>query len=101
MRFGGLGGNMENNLDEDIKNLEKYISFSKKDENFSNITDYVWHKELGEMIERALSELETYKKIAERLAEEVILHIAFAKPTDENIKTLIENARNEVEKDGN
>lgn len=50
-------------------------------------------------IENVLKELETYKKIAEKLAEEVFLHISFAKPTEENIKILIENARKEVEKD--
>ena len=34
------------NIDEDIKDLNKYISFSKKSENFSHNTDYEWHKEL-------------------------------------------------------
>lgn len=58
------------NIDKDIEDLEKYISFSKKDENFSNITDYVWHKELGKMIERTLSELETYKKMFEEIVED-------------------------------
>ena len=50
-------------------------------------------------IENVLVDRETWKKIAEKLAEEVFLHISFAKPTEENIKILIENARKEVEKD--
>ncbi len=40
--------------EEEIKDLESYISFSKKSNNFSHDTDYKWHKELGEKIEHLL-----------------------------------------------
>ena len=59
---------MKNSIEEDIKDLKKYISFSSKHENFSHDTDYKWHKEIGEKIERVLKEneeLKEYKKIAE------------------------------------
>ena len=52
----------ENSIEEDIKDLKKYISFSKKHENFSHDADWKWHKEIGEKIERVLKENETYKK---------------------------------------
>ena len=57
------------NIDKDIKDLNKYISFSKKNENFSHNTDYEWHKELGEMIERTLSELEKKDKMINIMAD--------------------------------
>lgn len=52
----------ENSIEEDIKDLKKYISFSKKHENFSHDTDYKWHKEIGEKIERVLKENEELKE---------------------------------------
>lgn len=48
----------ENSREEDIKDLKKYISFSKKHENFSHDADWKWHKEIGEKIERVLKENE-------------------------------------------
>lgn len=67
------------NIDEDIKDLNKYISFSKKSENFSHNTDYEWHKELGEKIENLLSRLKT----AERMNDELIkLRTALQKEYD-------------------
>lgn len=43
--------------------------------------------------------LETYKKIAEKLAYEILLKIPFVDMSEENIKILIENVRKEVEND--
>ena len=51
----------ENSIEEDIKDLKKYISFSKKHENFSHDVDWKWHKEIGEKIERVLKENEELK----------------------------------------
>lgn len=42
-----------------IKNLEKYISFANKNENFSHDTDWKWHQELASYIE---SLLKAYKQ---------------------------------------
>ena len=105
------------NIDKDIKDLNKYISFSKKSENFSHNTDYEWHKELGEKIENVLSELETYKKIVDEIenmfSEECIKLGSYEKdnatPEKERIagginilnklRKRIDWARKEVEKD--
>ena len=73
------------NIDKDIKDLNKYISFSKKSENFSHNTDYEWHKELGEKIENILKALEgkdcvietqahneeVYEELVEKLEKEL------------------------------
>ncbi len=53
---------MENSIEEDIKDLEKYIKFSSKHENFEHDTDWNWHKELGEKIKRVLKENEELKE---------------------------------------
>ena len=61
-------------MEEDINDLKKYISFSEKSENFSHNTDWDWHKELATKIENLIKgykELEKYKKIAEKLAEQL------------------------------
>lgn len=65
----------ENSIEEDIKDIEKYISFTSKRENFSHDTDWNWNKDLANKIEHILSdykrvlkeneELKEYKKIAE------------------------------------
>lgn len=57
----------ENSIEEDIKDLKKYISFSKKHENFSHDADWKWHKEIGEKIERVLKENEVLLKENEEL----------------------------------
>ena len=44
-----------NNI-EILKDLNKYISFANKHENFSNDADYKWHKELAGMIENLIEE---------------------------------------------
>ena len=58
---------MSKEVEEAIKDLEKYISFSKKTDNFEHDSDY-WHKELAEKIETVLKhikELEEEKRITE------------------------------------
>lgn len=59
-------------FEKDIEDLEKYISFSKKSENFSHDTDWKWNKELGEKIERlikAYKELEKERQIVGMLVK--------------------------------
>ena len=51
---------MENSIKEDIKDIEKYISFTSKRENFSHDTDWNWNKELANKIEHILSD---YKRV--------------------------------------
>ena len=51
---------MENSIEEDIKDIEKYISFTSKRENFSHDTDWNWNKDLANKIEHILSD---YKRV--------------------------------------
>lgn len=51
---------MKNSIEEDIKDIEKYISFTSKRENFSHDTDWNWNKDLANKIEHILSD---YKRI--------------------------------------
>lgn len=64
---------MENSIEEDIKDLKKYISFSKKHENFSHDADWKWHKEIGEKIERVLKENEVLLKENEKYYKQLDL----------------------------
>ena len=64
-------------MEEDIKNIEKYISFTSKSENFSHDTDWNWNKDLANKIEhilsdykRVLKENEMYKKNSEIMSKE-------------------------------
>lgn len=50
----------ENSIEEDIKDIEKYISFTSKRENFSHDTDWNWNKDLANKIEHILSD---YKRV--------------------------------------
>ena len=52
----------ENSREEDIKDIEKYISFTSKRENFSHDTDWNWNKDLANKIEHILSD---YKRVLE------------------------------------
>lgn len=52
-------------LDEDIKDLEKYIAFSKKNYNFSHDTDWKWHEELSEKIQHLIEAYKDVKREAE------------------------------------
>ena len=47
-------------IKEDIKDIEKYISFTSKRENFSHDTDWNWNKDLANKIEHILSD---YKRV--------------------------------------
>ena len=51
---------MENSIEEDIKDIKKYISFTSKRENFSHDTDWNWNKDLANKIEHILSD---YKRV--------------------------------------
>ena len=55
-------GDMENSIEEDIKDIKKYISFTSKRENFSHDTDWNWNKDLANKIEHILSD---YKRVLE------------------------------------
>ena len=50
----------ENSMEEDIKDIKKYISFTSKRENFSHDTDWNWNKDLANKIEHILSD---YKRV--------------------------------------
>ena len=51
----------ENSIEEDIKEIKKYISFTSKRENFSHDTDWNWNKDLANKIEHIL---EDYKRVS-------------------------------------
>lgn len=106
---------MKNSIEEDIKDIEKYISFTSKRENFSHDTDWNWNKDLANKIEHILSDykrvlqeneymhneldkqqtkINKYAKENEELKsnnEKYIIHL-----TDEQYKTVIENAQNDI-----
>ena len=50
----------ENSIEEEIKDIKKYISFTSKRENFSHDTDWNWNKDLANKIEHILSD---YKRV--------------------------------------
>lgn len=51
---------MENSIEEDIKDIERYISFTSERQNFSHDTDWNWNKDLANKIEHILSD---YKRV--------------------------------------
>ena len=61
---------MENSTEEDIKDIEKYISFTSKRENFSHDTDWNWNKDLANKIEHILSDYKRVLKENEELKED-------------------------------
>ncbi len=71
---------MENSIEEDIKDIEKYISFTSKRENFSHDTDWNWNKDLANKIEHILSD---YKRVLKENEE--------LKTVNKELKTLIPN----------
>lgn len=84
----------ENSIEEDIKDIEKYISFTSKRENFSHDTDWNWNKDLANKIEHILSDYKRALKENEELKsnnEKYIIHL-----TNEQYKTVIENAQNDI-----
>lgn len=60
----------ENSIEEDIKDIEKYISYTSKRENFSHDTDWNWNKDLANKIEHILSDYKRILKENEELKEE-------------------------------
>lgn len=60
----------ENSRKEDIKDIEKYISFTSKRENFSHDTDWNWNKDLANKIEHILSDYKRVLEINEVLLKE-------------------------------
>lgn len=74
-------------LEEDIKDLEKYIIFANKSENFSHDTDWKWNKELAIKIKNLINrnkELEEYNM-------KYIVQL-----TDEQYRNLVDIIRKEV-----
>lgn len=63
---------MKNSIEEDIKDIEKYISFTSKRENFSHDTDWNWNKDLANKIEHILSDYKRVLKENEELLQEKI-----------------------------
>ena len=61
---------MKNSIEEDIKDIEKYISFTSKRENFSHDTDWNWNKDLANKIEHILSDYKRVLEINEVLLKE-------------------------------
>ena len=59
----------ENSIEEDIKDIKKYISFTSKRENFSHDTDWNWNKDLANKIEHVLSDYKRVLKENEKLEE--------------------------------
>ena len=62
----------ENSIEEDIKDIEKYISFTSKRENFSHDTDWNWNKDLANKIEHILSDYKRVLKENELLRQQNI-----------------------------
>ena len=60
----------EDSIEEDIKDIEKYISFTSKRENFSHDTDWNWNKDLANKIEHILSDYKRVLKENEKLKED-------------------------------
>lgn len=62
----------KNSREEDIKDIEKYISFTSKRENFSHDTDWNWNKDLANKIEHILSDYKRVLKENKELLQEKI-----------------------------
>lgn len=63
---------MKNSIEEDIKDIEEYISFTSKRENFSHDTDWNWNKDLANKIEHILSDYKRVLKENELLRQQNI-----------------------------
>lgn len=64
------GLDKKNNIEEDIKDIKKYISFTSKRENFSHDTDWSWNKDLANKIEHVLSDYKRILKENEELKQD-------------------------------
>ena len=74
---------MENSIKEDIKDIEKYISFTSKRENFSHDTDWNWNKELANKIEHILTD---YKRVLKENEELKLKYYMLYTEKIENLK---------------
>ena len=84
----------ENSREEDITDIEKYISFTSKRENFSHDTDWNWNKDLANKIEHILSDYKRVLKENEELKsnnEKYTIHL-----TDKQYNAVIEKAQNDI-----
>ena len=84
----------ENSREEDIKDIEKYRSFTSKRENFSHDTDWNWNKDLANKIEHILSDYKRVLKENEELKsnnEKYTIHL-----TDKQYNAVIEKAQNDI-----
>ena len=84
----------ENSREDDIKDIEKYISFTSKRENFSHDTDWNWNKDLANKIEHILSDYKRVLKENEELKsnnEKYTIHL-----TDKQYNAVIEKAQNDI-----
>lgn len=79
----------KNSREEDIKDIEKYISFTSKRENFSHDTDWNWNKDLANKIEHILSD---YKRVLKENEE-----LKKSKITYEAVRDIQEKNRNIVD----
>ena len=61
----------ENIIEEEIKDIKKYISFTSKRENFSHDTDWNWNKDLANKIEHILSDYKRVLKENEQLKNDI------------------------------
>lgn len=83
----------ENSIEEDIKDIKKYISFASKRENFSHDTDWNWNKDLANKIEHILSDYKRVLKENEELKKLIAHKNAYTKMLE---KDLFENCSNYV-----
>ena len=81
--------NERSSIKEDIKDIEKYISFTSKRENFSHDTDWNWNKDLANKIEHILSD---YKRVLKENEE-----LKKSKITYEAVRDIQEKNRNIVD----
>ena len=95
---------MENSIEEDIKDIEKYISFTSKRENFSYDTDWNCNKDLANKIKhilsdykRVLKENEKYKRLtkmnlknAEEFKDNMCDHRCLLKSENEELKARLD-----------
>ena len=61
---------IKNSIEEDIKDIEKYISFTSNRQNFSHDTDWNWNKDLANKIEHVLSDYKRALKENELLRKD-------------------------------
>lgn len=97
----------ENSIEEDIKDIKKYISFTSKRENFSHDTDWNWNKDLANKIEHILSDYKRVLKENEELEEinneleaeknEAIRRYNFETIPKQKVKDKIEKLKEKIE----